>query len=157
MDIRPLAEEDLERFIDELWLPSQHEMAARSAYTLADQIRQDGITHRKNRLPDQDSITYLAHRETVVGYVTAEVQTPPPIFRQLRECHINELYVRKEVRRQGVASELLAAVEEWAGERDCDRLDLNVHAENRAAVALYEKEGYGITGYTMKKQTERDG
>ncbi|WP_227379814.1 hypothetical protein [Haladaptatus halobius] len=71
--------------IDDLWLPAQREMAAVSEYTLIDDIRETGLTYRHSRLSDDDSITYLACRDHhFIGYVGAEVQTPPPIFQQVR-------------------------------------------------------------------------
>jgi len=157
MEIGPLQEDTIESFIDELWIPAQHAMASVSEHTLVDDIRRDGLVHRRSRLSDDESITYLAHRENgLVGYVSAEVRTPPPIFQQVRECHINELFVRKDARRHGIAAELLSTIEEWGRANDCQRLDLNIDAKNRPAIALYEAEDYDVKRYNMKKSIENE-
>lgn len=157
MEVRPLREHEVEHFIDELWIPAQREMAAVSTYTLTEDIRQAGLDYRRSRLSDNDFITFLASREKeLVGYVTAEVQTPPPIFQQVRECHINELFVREDARRQGIAIELLDTIEEWGRANDCKWLDLNVDAENQPAKTLYEVKGYDSKRYNMKKRVEND-
>nr|WP_255767671.1 GNAT family N-acetyltransferase [Haladaptatus halobius] len=74
----------------------------------------------------------------------------------MRECHINELFVRADARRQGVASKLLAKVEHWGRSHNCKQFDLNVDTENQGAKALFETEGYDITRYNMKKPVESD-
>lgn len=157
MEIRRLREEGIERFIDELWLRARREMAAVREYTLAGDVRGKGLTQQRTRLPDDDFVTYLAHRGgDLLGYVIAEVRTPPPFFRQVRECHINELFVREDARRQGVAGELLDTAEDWGRVRGCEHLDLYVDRENRAAKALYEDKGYAVKRHNMKKRLESE-
>jgi GNAT superfamily N-acetyltransferase len=157
MEIEPLRRGDVVRFVDDLWVPSQREMAATTEYTLADDVRRHGLVHRRARLPEADCVTYLARRgDEFLGYATVEVKTPAPLFRQERECHVNELYVREEARRGGLASALFDAVGEWAREHDCARLDLNVDAGNRAARALDEKRGYEVQRYNVKKRVGQE-
>lgn len=157
MEIGPLQEDEIGSFIDNLWISAQHERAAASDYTLVSDIRKKGLTYPRSRLSDDDAVTYLARRGPhLIGYVAAEVQSPPPIFQQVRECHINELFVRKKDRRQGVASELLDTVEDWGLSHGCERFDLNVDKENRAAKELYEMKGYNIKRYNMKKEVKND-
>lgn len=152
MEIRPLQEADVEAFIDELWLPAQREMAAAKEYTLADGTREKGLDYTRSKLSEDDSITYLARREeNLIGYVAAEIQTPPPIIQQVRECHITELYVREDARRHGVASNLIATVEDWGRAQDCEYSDLYVHADNQAARELYKTESYTTYRYNMRK------
>lgn len=157
MEISPLQEDELETFIDELWIKAQHEMATVSEHTLVDDIRSDGLSHRRSRLSDDDSITFLARDgNRLIGFLAAEIQTPPPIFQQVRECHIDELFVSEEARRQGIATKLLERGEEWADRHDRERLDLNVHHENHSAKRLYEKVGYNVKRYNMKKRLTGD-
>lgn len=152
MEIRPLRGDEVETFVDDLWLPFQREMTAFSRYSLRDDVRGDGVAHRRDRLPNDESITYLAVRDgRFLGFVTAEVQTPPPIFRQVRECHVSEIFVREDARRRGVGSAMLSRIEDWGKAHDCEFLDLNVHRENGAAKALYEREGYSVERSNMRK------
>ena len=153
MEINSLQPGDVESFIDELWIPAQRELVTGTDHILKDDIRQDGVDHRYSRLSEDETITYLARRDDqLIGFVAAEIETPPPIFQQLRECHVSELFVREDARRQGIAGDLLDAIEEWAITKDCRRLDLNVGVANHPAKVLYEAEGYAVTRYNMKKQ-----
>jgi len=49
------------------------------------------------------------------------------------------------VQGRGLGSKLLEACEDAAIKRGCERLSLEVRADNSRAIALYERHGYGIT------------
>lgn len=158
MSIEQLRGDEVGTFVDELWVPAQREMAEAKRYTLKDEIRAPGVAFNRSLLDDEDAVTYLARRGgDLVGYVTAEVQTPPPMVEQLRECHIVELFVDEASRRRGVASNLVGEVERWARSRECEYTKLMVSSENLAAIDLYESSGYGVARHSMKKRIERDG
>ena len=55
---------------------------------------------------------------------------------------VNELFVKEEHRRGGVATALLSSFEAWARERRCTRIILAANPTNRAALGLYEKTGF---------------
>lgn len=55
-------------------------------------------------------------------------------------------------RRQGIGTLLLQELEKWARQNGLHRLELSVLPENRAAIGLYEKNGYAIEG---KKRSSR--
>jgi len=152
MEIRQLRADEVEQFVDGLWLPAQHETITTTTHALVDEVRADGLAHRQSRLPEDDSITYVAEADRFLGFLSAAVQTPPPIFEQVRDCHVSELFVREAARRQGVGTALLAHAEEWADRQDCRKLDLNVHRDNPGAKALYEAAGYEVARYNMTKQ-----
>lgn len=44
MEASPLLEDEIELFIDELWLPARREMTAMREYRLAEDVRQQGLT-----------------------------------------------------------------------------------------------------------------
>ena len=55
---------------------------------------------------------------------------------------LNDLFVAEAGRRAGVASALLAAVEEYAGSFGACRVSLNVAKVNASARSLYEAKGW---------------
>ena len=55
---------------------------------------------------------------------------------------IDEFGVDENCRRQGVASEMLRFIREWAKEQGYSRLELNMWAFNRGALAFYEAAGF---------------
>ena len=55
---------------------------------------------------------------------------------------IDEFGVDEAFRRQGVATELIAFIREYARERGFERLELNMREFNREALAFYESVGF---------------
>ncbi|GHC32133.1 GNAT family N-acetyltransferase [Aidingimonas halophila] len=62
--------------------------------------------------------------------------------RNSRVARLYSFCVVPEVRRRGVGRRLIEAVECDAARRQCDRLVLEVRADNRAALALYRRTGF---------------
>ncbi len=55
------------------------------------------------------------------------------------------IYVVPEARRQGVASQLIAAVEAWVRERGCTELASDASIDNTASHSLHEALGFAET------------
>lgn len=75
---------------------------------------------------------------TVLGYASIQVV--------LDEGYINNVAVRPEYRRQGVASQLLDVFRRFGLGHDLAFLTLEVRDSNQAARALYAKHGFAETG-----------
>ena len=75
---------------------------------------------------------------TVLGYISFTAV--------LDEADVNNLAVRPDCRRQGVASALLAALDRHGRARNLARLFLEVRPSNKNALMLYKKFGYTEVG-----------
>jgi len=68
-----------------------------------------------------------------------------------KRIHINMIGVKSDFRGQGVATELMHAIEHIAVLRNICELELMVNACNDRAVRCYQKGGYYVERYKMLK------
>ena len=113
------------------------------------------VWRRRLADPDPDHVHHLSawHGKRLAGTVRLEVSSRP------RCRHVGDLSlaVHPDFQRQGVGSRLLAAVIDTADRwLNLVRLELNVHADNERAVALYEKHGFS-TEVRRRMDMMRDG
>ncbi|MGP4713767.1 MULTISPECIES: ribosomal protein S18-alanine N-acetyltransferase [unclassified Psychrobacter] len=89
-------------------------------------------------LLSQDSIDLLVVRQndTIIGYCLYQV-----IFEQ---SEILRIGTHPDYQRQGVASQLFTALHTVLISKDAQQLMLEVRADNDAAIALYEQQGFEV-------------
>ncbi len=87
-------------------------------------------------LPTDEKARYLVARDgdKVLGYMGA--------YLILDEISINQVAVRGECRRQGVADALVAEFVALAAARRMESMTLEVRESNTAAISLYQKHGF---------------
>ena len=98
-----------------------------------DRIDRRGF-HRQIRSPTATIL--VAELGGLLGYALLHRRSTSRIGR------LSSIAVRPEAGRRGVARRLLAAIEAEAARHGCDRLRLEVRADNEAAQRLYEGAGY---------------
>ncbi|MFC1708677.1 GNAT family N-acetyltransferase [Candidatus Omnitrophota bacterium] len=72
-----------------------------------------------------------------VGYVRAFIYGP-----KLRQGCLDEFFLRKEARGQGIGKKLLEAATQWMRKRRIIRMIVSVYLWNTPASAFYEQEGF---------------
>lgn len=100
---------------------------------------------------------FVADRaDDVVGFASARRWGPPPIYEESTEVYLDELFVRPSDRRQGVGTQLVNAVHDWADQMGARRLRLRALVENEAAQAFWAaQEARPITtAFTIECETE---
>jgi ribosomal protein S18 acetylase RimI-like enzyme len=104
-----------------------------------DEVDQVGAVLGLARLNSSADGFYLVAWEGAepVGHAHLALADPP---------ELQDVEVRPEYRRRGVATALTRAAEETARARGFDRLRLTVAVDNRPAQALYERFGYADPG-----------
>ena len=82
----------------------------------------------------------------IVGFIQLLIKETPniPIMVPRRYVVIDDLLVKENFRRFGVAKSLVTRVHEWALANDISQVELNVWEFNKIAVTFYEKIGYHI-------------
>lgn len=156
MQVREVAPGEVERLVEELWLPFAREMEAIESHdALADEetVRAEAVEYRRERLDDDDVATYVVDAgdgerrdggAELIAYAEAEVRASPPVFERGDECYVHGVYVVPDHRGAGIAEDLMARIEEWGRERGCEYATLDVHPDNAAAKSLYDDRGYEV-------------
>jgi ribosomal protein S18 acetylase RimI-like enzyme len=120
----------------------EHEQS-NQAVGLADRIA-TGLTASRASYDLMESDAFwvfiAAVDERLVGYAT--VARVPKLDQRVATLFIDELYVLREFRRQGVASSLLVAIGDHADALGAWMIRLVTEPENEAASALYRRAGF---------------
>ena len=102
-------------------------------------------TNAEFLLAVQDGIT--------VGFALVEYAGWTPAFSCVlphRYARLSDIVVLPDLRGQGIGSALLGAAKRWARDRRLEYLELNVLAQNTAAMALYESHDFVDATHTMR-------
>lgn len=110
---------------------------------VAEQVERVGAVLGLDRLDQGDGFYLVAwDDQEPIGHAYLALRDPP---------ELQDVSVRPEHRRRGVASALTAAAERESWARGLDRLRLTVSVENEPAQALYRSCGYVDSGIPPKR------
>jgi len=163
---RPTLASDLSRLMG-----FDHSITSESVWQL--ELRRDAgqstATFREVRLPRSISVAYprnpfaladdWAKRsmmytalidQNLVGYVCLLERSMDSTV------HVTDLVVNGSDRRQGVASALLGAAQDWAVGRSQRRVILEMQSKNLPAICLSQKLGYEFCGYNDQYYLTQD-
>ena len=107
-------------------------------------------------MDDPDGCVFVAEEgDAIVGYVYAALE--PLSWKELRgpAGFIHDVAVREEIRRSGVAAQLLQTAIEWLRERGAPRVVLWSAAPNEAAQSLFRRFGFRRTMVEMTLELDR--
>lgn len=105
-------------------------------------------------LADEDHGLFVAESGgRVAGFLHVVVHdTPPiPILVPRRLAVVDNLVVRRDLRRAGIGRALMERAEQWAREQGATEIDLTVFEFNAGAIAFYRSLGYETRTRRMSK------
>ncbi len=77
------------------------------------------------------------------GMLTVRIDHAPPILHEVVRAEITDLGVRREARRQGIATRLVDVALDWVRSRGVDRVEVQVARGNREGQAFWKARGFG--------------
>jgi GNAT superfamily N-acetyltransferase len=98
--------------------------------------------------PGAEAFVAVVHGEAV-GLVTLHPDTDH--FTGHPRAHVDHLTVAAEAEGRGVGRALMAFAEQWAREKGCREVVLDVFATNTGAIAFYEQCGFRVDHLRMAK------
>lgn len=166
IEIRPAIANDLPRLMaidhaclsDYVWqLELRHENAQLSASFREVRLpRSVLVTYPRNpfALADEwqrrDVMLVAIAEEAPVGYICATEKHAASI------AWVTDIVVAQERRRQGIASALLMAAQDWALGRGVKRLLLEMQSKNQPCIRLAQKFAYEFCGYNDQYYPTQD-
>lgn len=101
-----------------------------------------------------DMLVLVARKgKDIVGFLTAMITTPLPIFAQRKYGSLNDMFVKKEHRGKDIGKKLLQTAIEWFEQNRIHRIELRVDAKNKGAIAFYKAHDFKIRGHAMKRES----
>jgi GNAT superfamily N-acetyltransferase len=98
----------------------------------------------------RDGLLAALFEDEIVGYCCLTLSIAPST------TWVADLAVTKKARRQGIASTLLLAGQEWAREHNSNRIVLEMQPKNFPAYCLSQKLGFDFCGYNDRYYANRD-
>jgi GNAT superfamily N-acetyltransferase len=134
-------------------------LAGREEVEVVAQLLIDFRNHLAEPWPTDESfaasVRQLIPRPDTEFWLAADDDGPPAGVCQLRfrhsvwaeaeDCWLEDLFVRREARRRGLARALVRRALDRARERGCVRVELDTHEDNLEALHLYESLGFSAT------------
>ncbi len=153
-NVRRATSDDQER-IGQLWMDLLNEQASHDDRLL---LADDALERWNNDFPvwleDETRRIYVAEEDrTIAGFASVHRWGPPPIYEESSELYLDELYVDPPSRRQGLATQLVRAVVDWADRLQARRIRLRTLSDNAAAHAFWKSQDAVpmTTTYTLER------
>ena len=99
----------------------------------------------ENTIANEESdILVYENAGIVVGFILLQAKIRPDFQFMLpgKYCYIMDIIVTENNRCKGFGTALMNAAKDWAKERDCNFINLDVLVNNPGAIKLYEKLGF---------------
>ena len=91
-----------------------------------------------------------------VGFITGKATKPFLPFSKIELVgQIESCWINPEVRRKGIGSKLVAAIEEWFEEQNIQYIELNYITGNNEAKVFWEKLRYKPYRIATRKKLDR--
>lgn len=105
---------------------------------------------------DPTQIVYIARQNNkIIGFLYGYTKQHSGFFKQRTIAHVSDIAVASDYRRVGVGTALMNKFEnDFAKNKNADELTLYVHSSNKEGIEFYNKLGYEVKLYSMRKETK---
>ncbi|MFI5707476.1 GNAT family N-acetyltransferase [Kribbella sp. NPDC051620] len=149
MEIRPATTDDLPGVVASSAALFAEDAATRDALRNADWPATHGAQWCADLLTDPQALVLVAANDgEVAGHLVGMFAEASDMWVGSK-AELVSMYVRADLRGQGVGGHLVDAFAEWAKERGAARLHVTAYAKNTAALRLYESRGFAPKSVTL--------
>ena len=102
----------------------------------------NGKKYYEEKIKGISGVCFVAEvNGAIVGYLTA-AKKEVPSYRLVTVAELENIFVKKELRGNGVGKMLMDKFKQWAKEIKADKVAVNVFALNERAIEFYKREGF---------------
>jgi ribosomal protein S18 acetylase RimI-like enzyme len=98
----------------------------------------------------------VEHEEKVIGTGYAQIKTSKDSLKHDKHAYLGFMYVAPHCRGLGINKLIMEKLIDWSKQQNIFDLDLDVYAENNAAIKAYEKVGFVKSLVEMQINLERE-
>jgi GNAT superfamily N-acetyltransferase len=141
--IRKLAEGDIDGLC-ELW---KEFARLREGLTHSKILNEDAadyfFAYATGLLSRKDTLTSVAEEGgKLVGYLIANKQRRPPIYRHTRVAYLSDAFVTESHRGQGILHDFMTELRRWCEAEGITAIDVQLFDNNKEAQEVYRKLGF---------------
>lgn len=139
--------------IAELYREQFKEMAKLQPYFICEGNQSTEFIEKSITDENSDILVYEDNGK-VVGFILLQAKARPdfPFIVQCNFCYIMDIIVTENCRGKGYGTALMNASKEWAKERNCNFMSLDVLVNNPEAIKLYNKLGFVTKAQEMYRK-----
>ena len=100
---------------------------------------------------ENNKLFIAKENENIIGYIFIKITNPKQNAEIYKEALIDALYVEKEYRNKGVATQLINKAKEFSKEKYAKKISINVIKDNENALNLYHKLGFEEFSFRLKQ------
>ena len=150
MNVVPASEIDIDELCD-MWKELQDYHKGMNLYTPESE---EWRTYKKKEIQlllqsENSKIFLVKGSNEILGYVRGVVQNVSPVFKVGKIGRIEEMFVKKEFRRQGIGNLLIHSIKQWFKEKMVERIDIQVGNENISGKLFWENEEFKTNSIKM--------
>ncbi len=94
-------------------------------------------------LQRKDTLTLVAEEDNVlVGYLIANKQRRPPIYRHTKVAYLSDAYVTDSHRGHGILKQFMADLQKWCAAEGITAIDIQLFENNKDAQTIYRNLGF---------------
>ncbi len=86
-----------------------------------------------------------------IGYLIGSLLEEDPL-RPIRVVQLESMFVVGKYRGQGIGTNLVQMLREWASEHMADRLQVTAYASNARAIVFYRRQGFNAWKLTLEAE-----
>lgn len=111
----------------------------------------NGKKYYEDKIKGISGVCFIAEIDNqIVGFAIAGKKEVPS-YRLVKVVEMENIFVKKEYRSNGVGKKLMEAFLNWAKELGVDKVAVNVFALNDGAISFYKREGFLPQDLTLEK------